>query len=135
MGQRPSGATRLQPGNGCRRQQNSTDYLGRAADRRTLSRRCLKLTTDCEATEKWIALIEPTREEPEYYRGLPGLPAVEVRVCGFPIWALRQKPVTPDRCLPRIRETIHRSLAMGEPSIDVTSLTPIERIASATFWP
>src|SRR5215212_2693315 len=78
MGQRPSGAARLQPRNGCPRQQNSTDYLGRAAYRRTLPRRCLKPPADCETTEKWVALIEPTREEPDYYRGLPGLPAVEV---------------------------------------------------------
>src|ERR1700731_3916721 len=68
MGQSSSGAARFQPGNGCRRQQNSTDYLGRAADRRTLSRRRLKPPTDCETTEKWIALIEPTRDEPDYYR-------------------------------------------------------------------
>jgi len=49
------------------RQQNSTDYLGRAATGEPYRAACLKLTTDCEATEKWIALIEPTREEPEYY--------------------------------------------------------------------
>ena len=42
MGQPTSGAARLQPRDGCRRQQERTDYLGRASLRRTLPRRRLK---------------------------------------------------------------------------------------------
>jgi hypothetical protein len=43
----------------------------------------------CETTEKCAAQIGPARNEPDFYRGHRGLPAIEACTSGFPIWAPR----------------------------------------------
>src|ERR1700730_2460275 len=64
----------------------------------------------------------PARIEPDFYRGLRGLPAVEACASGFPIWAPRYHRVTPDRCLQRTKADLFQNrLAKGEPSIEIES--------------
>ena len=114
MGQPASGAARLQPSHGGGRQQECTDHLGRASNGRTVPRCFLKACPEfARRRRNETAQVGPARKEPDFYRGLRGLPAVEACASGFPIWAPRSHRVTPDRCLQRAKQISSKSTCNG----------------------